>query len=325
MNAISIHRGGGEENLVGCILCHDVRTDRNEIVFRKGHVIRADDVPLLVACRWMELHLLELGPDDIAQREAGERLARSISGESVRVVPSGHRHLLKANQKGLLKIDVDSLARLNCLSNIAVCTLWNDQPVAEDQTVAEAQITPLAVARTTLEEAERIGPCVRVLPFVPREVVLWVRNERRIDGLSEKLRRFGCSIRETIELVGDAPAIRASFEKQAGATIFLIAGTNALDPLDPVFDALEQMGATMRRIGMPVHPGTLLWFATWRDVTIIGLPTCGLTSQTTAFDLVLPKLLAEGKLSAHDLASMGHGGILRGASRQVLESVDHVR
>ena len=40
--------------------------------------------------------------------------------------------------------------------------------------------------------------------------------------------------------------------------------------------------------------GTLLWIASWRDVTIIGLPSCGLGPRLTAFDLVLPKLLAEG-------------------------------
>ena len=74
----------------------------------------------------------------------------------------------------------------------------------------------------------------------------------------------------------------------------------------------------MQRIGLPVHPGTLLWIATWiasgiapsREITIVGLPTCGLGMQVTAFDLILSKLLAEGGIRDEDLAALGHGGIL---------------
>ena len=72
----------------------------------------------------------------------------------------------------------------------------------------------------------------------------------------------------------------------------------------------------MQKIGMPVHPGTLLWIAKRNNATIIGLPSCGLGPQVTAFDLVLPKLLAEGTMSNEDLAKLGHGGILNSADRQ---------
>lgn len=322
MKPVSIRRGG-EAILAGRVLCHDVRGDRNEIVFRKGHVIRDQDVPLLIACRWNELHLLELSHDDVGQREAGERLATSISGGGLRIVPAGHRHLLKSIQRGLLKVDVSALERLNSITGMAVFTLLNNQAVAEGEVVAEAQITPLAVERSRLEEAERLAPhLVRVLPFVPRDVVLWVRNERGVEGLTEKLRWFGCSVRETIALPDEATSIRASLEKKADARLFLIAGSNALDPLDPVFGALDQLGAKIEKNGMPVHPGTLLWVATWNEIAIVGLPTCGLGWQTTALDLVLAKLLAEGAIGARELAAMGHGGILRAVARPLLEPVD---
>jgi molybdopterin biosynthesis enzyme len=95
------------------------------------------------------------------------------------------------------------------------------------------------------------------------------------------------------------------------AELIVVSGANALDPLDPVFVALEQMGATMLRSGVPVHPGTLLWVATLGAATIIGLPSCGRGMGVTAFDLVLPKLLAQGTIRDEDLAALGHGGILR--------------
>ncbi|HEY3052415.1 MAG TPA: hypothetical protein VGK04_03405 [Thermoanaerobaculia bacterium] len=313
MRAFALRRGEKHGELVGRILCHDVRG-----VFRKGHVLRAEDIPLLIDASWSEIHLLELGPDDLDQRQAGERLAQILSSAGLESAPSRHRHVLKAKHNGLLKIDAAALQRLNSIAGIAVFTLMNDQVVSADQVVAEMQITPLAIERRAIEEAAREQSVVRLLSFVPRDVVVWMRDDRVLRALTEKLRWFGCDVREVLELPRDAASIREAMERRR-ESLFLVSGSNALDPLDPVFGALEQIGAKMQRIGMPVHPGTLLWIATWRETTIIGLPTCGLGPQVTAFDLVLPKILAEGGIRDEELAALGHGGILSFARARALE------
>lgn len=267
MKAFAVVRGAREAELVGRILCHDVRGARNEIVFRKGHALRVADVPLLIASPWSEIHLLELGPDDVGQREAGEQLANSLSSAALQSAASGHRHLLRASHDGLLKIDVGALQRLNGIPGMAVFTLFNDQVVSAGQVVAEAQITPLAVERRRIEEAQKIageaGGLIRILPFVPRGVIVLMRDGRVVRPLTEKLERFGCAVRAMAELPRDADSISRTMEGRAGsdATLFVVSGSNALDPLDPVFAALEQMGAKMQRVGVPMHPGTLLWVA----------------------------------------------------------------
>ncbi|HEV8657579.1 MAG TPA: hypothetical protein VGS96_03030 [Thermoanaerobaculia bacterium] len=313
MKAFALRRGEKHGELVGRILCHDVRG-----VFRKGHVLRADDIPLLIDASWSEIHLLELGPDDLDQRQAGERLAQILSSAGLESAPSRHRHVLRAKHNGLLKIDTAALQRLNNIPGIAVFTLMNDQVISADQVVAEMQITPLAIERRAIEEAAREQSVIRLLSFVPRDVVVWMRDDRVLRALGDKLRWFGCDVREVLDLPRDAASIRESMERRR-ESLFLVSGSNALDPLDPVFAALEQMGAKMQRIGMPVHPGTLLWIATWRETTIIGLPTCGLGPQVTAFDLVLPKILAEGGIRDEELAALGHGGILNFARARALE------
>ena len=304
MKAFAIRRGEKHGELIGRILCQDIRG-----VFRKGHVLRAEDIPLLIDASWTELHLLEPGPDDIPQREAGERLAQILSTAGIEIAPAGHRHILRAQHSGLLKIDASALQRLNGIQGIAVFTLRNDSVVSAGQIVAEAQITPLAIERRSIEEASRESEVVRILSFVPRDVVILKRDDRVLQALTGKLRWFGCGIREVVTLPGDAPSIREVIERQT-ATLLIVSGSNALDPLDPVFVALEEMGAKMQRLGMPVHPGTLLWIASAKSVTIIGLPSCGLGPRVTAFDLVFPKLLAEGTIRDEELAALGHGGIL---------------
>lgn len=302
MKALAAHRG---DPLAGRVLCHDVRG-----AFRKGHLLRAEDVAVLEALAWDELHLLELEEGDVGQREAGQRLAAALCCEGLQALPSGHRHVLKALHNGLVKIDVAALQRLNSVPGIAVYTMRNDEIAAQGQIVAEAQITGLAIERALLDGVDGAG-VIRLLPFIPRETVIWMRDDRHLAALETKLRGFGCAVSAVHQLPRDAEEIRASMEGAAGA-LFLVSGSNALDPLDPVFAALDSMGATMQRVGLPVHPGTLLWLASWRGITIIGLPTCGLGTQRTAFDLILPKLLAEGGIRDDELAALGHGGILSG-------------
>ena len=56
--------------------------------------------------------------------------------------------------------------------------------------------------------------------------------------------------------------------------------------------------------------GTLLWVANVDGAPVIGAPGCALFSRATAFDVLLPRLLAGEKLSRATLAQLGAGGLL---------------
>ncbi len=307
MRAFALRRGDKHGALAGTILCHDIRG-----VFRKGHALREEDIPLLIDAAWDEIHLLELAPDDIAQREAGQRLAQILSSDDVQIAPAGHRHILKAKHNGLFKVDVAALQRLNGIPGIAVFTLMNDSVVSAGEVVAEAQITPLAIERSALEQVS--AGIVRVLPFEPRDVFVFSRDDRDGTALTAKLESFGCRVEVC------SGTLQSSGVLKRTRSLIIVSGSNALDPLDPTFVELQQLDARLQRIGMPVHPGTLLWIATVNSATIIGLPSCGLGTGITAFDLVLPRLLAEGRIAEDELAALGHGGMLRHRKGPVLGS-----
>jgi hypothetical protein len=61
---------------------------------------------------------------------------------------------------------------------------------------------------------------------------------------------------------------------------------------------------------VPAHPGSLLWVAALGPLPVLGMPSCGMFSQATMFDLVLPRLLAGEPVGAGELAAFGHGGLL---------------
>ncbi len=66
----------------------------------------------------------------------------------------------------------------------------------------------------------------------------------------------------------------------------------------------------MERHGTPAHPGSLLWLAELRGCPVLGMPACGMFSQASSFDLILPRILAGEHVDNAVVAQLGHGGLL---------------
>ena len=307
--------------LLDRVLCHDVRDPAGKIAVPKGAHLDAPAVEILLATPWEEIHLLALEPGDVHEEEAGRRLAAAVTGEGVEVKGyTGGQWTLSATRRGLLRIDTARLTDANAYEGVSVFTLFSGQPVEAGETVAKAKVTPLAIPEQTLRALESLGGgLVAVAGFRPTTIGA-VANER----LEPKQRaRFESALKQKVDWFGSrllpvrfssatdqgvAGELRAL--RKEGAHVLIVAGASALDPLDPVFSALTLIGAPMERHGAPAHPGSLLWLARWDDAPVLGMPTCGMFSQATTFDLVLPRLLAGETIGNRELAALGHGGLL---------------
>jgi hypothetical protein len=206
---------------------------------------------------------------------------------------------------------------------MSVFTLLDGQPVEPGEVVAKAKVTPLVIAEESVRRVERIARAaaglVSVVGFRPETVgvvareTLDARQRTRFEGaLAQKVDWLGGRLLPVRYAGGSARAVADEIValRDLGATVLIVAGASALDPLDPVFGALALVGARMERHGAPAHPGSLLWLAWWEDRPLLGMPTCGMFSQATTFDLVLPRLATGERLSNRDLAELGHGGLL---------------
>jgi len=60
-----------------------------------------------------------------------------------------------------------------------------------------------------------------------------------------------------------------------------------------------------------VLPGSMFLMAYLKQIPILGLSGCVLHDAVSAFDLLLPRLLAGEKISRPDIVAMGHGGLQR--------------
>ena len=308
--------------LVGRVLCHEVRDAAGKVALGKGARIDADGARALLALPWEEIHLLALEPGDLHEEDAGRRLAAAVVGDGVDVKGyTGGQWTLTATRRGLLRVDAARLGAVNVHEGIAVFTLFDRQPVDRGETVAKAKVTPLVIGGDivrAVEDAAR-GGAVAVAAFraatlgtVARESLEPKQRARFESALKTKIDWFGGRLLP-VRFAGASPravADEMSALQADGADVLIVAGASALDPLDPVFGGLTLLGARIERHGAPAHPGSLLFLARWKDLPVLGMPTCGMFSQATTFDLVLPRLLAGEAIGNAEIAALGHGGLL---------------
>jgi hypothetical protein len=325
VKAIAQRREGATlETLLDRVLCHDVRDAAGKVAAPKGARVDADVARTLLRTPWEEIHLLALEPGDVHEEDAGRRLAAAVVGDGVEVRGyTGGQWTLAATRRGLLRIRTAALTEVNVREGMSVFTLFEGQPVEPGEAVAKAKVTPLAIPDTIVREVETVaaaaGGVILVAGFRPSTIGAVAR-----ESLDSRQRgRFESALKQKIDWLGGrllpvrfaGPSDRSVAEelralRHEGADVLIVAGASALDPLDPVFSGLTLLGAAMERHGAPAHPGSLLWLARWDKAPVLGMPTCGMFSQATTFDLVLPRLLAGEPIGNRELAGLGHGGLL---------------
>jgi molybdenum cofactor synthesis domain-containing protein len=318
------------EEAVGLPLAHDI----TEIVpgkhkgpaFRRGHIIRQEDVAKLLDVGKANIYVMELEKDELHEEDAARRLAKAAAGDNLELTdPSEGRVNLVAKIPGLLKVDSDLLYRLNSLGDIMLATLPTNWHVNQGTVVAGTRTIPVVVKENLVERAEalcRDKPIVNLLPMPAKRVHLIVTGSEVFTGriqdgfgpvVSRKVGEMGSNV-ESVKIAPDDPDIIATHikdAKQAGADVILVSGGMSVDPDDKTPEGIRRSGATVETHGFPVLPGSMFLMAYLDQTPVMGLSGCVLHDPFTAFDALLPRLLAGEKISRGDIMAMGHGGLQR--------------
>jgi molybdenum cofactor synthesis domain-containing protein len=318
------------EEAVGLPLAHDI----TEIIpgkhkgpaFRRGHIIRQEDVSKLLDVGKANIYVMELEKDELHEEDAARRLAKAAAGMNLKLTdPSEGRINLVAAISGLLKVDVDLLYRFNSLGDLMMATLPGDRYVSEGTVVAGTRTIPVLVKESLVQQAEALckdKPIVRVLPMPPKHIRLVVTGSEVFTGrikdgfgpiVSKKVGELGSSV-DSVELSPDDPDVIANHiknAKQAGAEIILVSGGMSVDPDDKTPEGIRRSGAKVETHGFPVLPGSMFVMAYLGDTPVMGLSGCVLHDPFTAFDALLPRLIAGEKITRADIMAMGHGGLAK--------------
>jgi hypothetical protein len=320
------------EDAIGMVLPHDI----TEIVqgtfkgpaFKKGHIIRQEDIEHLKRLGKEHIYVIKLEPHEIHEDEAARIMADALIGEGAR---SSSRAVegkitILADRDGLLKINKESLFRFNMLGEVMCSTLHDNTPVKKNEIIAGTRLIPLFSNRTIVEEAARIAvsdiPVIQVKPLRQTKVGLVItgneifhsRIQDRFEPvLREKLQNLGSAVL-LVRFAPDDPAVIAgeiSACLSAGADLIVTSGGMSVDPDDVTREGIRKAGAVDIVYGTPVLPGAMFLVGRIGEVPVLGLPACGMFHKITVFDLVLPRILTGETIGREELAELGHGGLCR--------------
>ena len=327
------------KDAVGRILCHDITQiipgQKKGPVFKKGHVVQAEDIPVLLSVGKENLYVWENEKGILHENDAAKILRDLCMGNSDMMEasePSEGKIEIRAAKKGLLKIDSKRLLKLNSLGQMMLATIRGNIVVNAGDKIAGTRIIPLAIEEKKMRHARRIvgkEPLLRILPFSPKKVGLVTTGSEIKKGLikdsfggvvKSKLLEFGAEVVGQTFPGDEAQAIKSDILSFAdgGADIVLCTGGMSVDPDDRTPAAIRASGAKIVSYGAPVLPGAMFLLSYLRRgkkrVPVLGLPGCVMYAARTVFDLVLPRLLCGEKIRAKDLNALGEGGLCLGCA-----------
>jgi len=169
----------------GMVLCHDI----TEIVpskfkgraFRKGHVVRREDIPRLLDLGKEHLYVMELNDRMLHEDDAAMRMASAAAGAGIDLtVPAEGKVELKARIEGLLKINVPALETINGIDEIVFASLHTHRMVTVGTTLAGCRVVPLVIERNKIEKGEEI--CKGAFPLFE---VKSLRSLKRLKTIKE--------------------------------------------------------------------------------------------------------------------------------------------
>ena len=320
------------QEAVGMVLGHDmtkiIPCEYKGPAFKKGHIIREEDIPHLLNIGKEHIYLLELNENQIHENEAAQRLANAVGGTNTCYEePSEGKVQIVAAQDGLLKVNREGLTKINSVDYIVVSTLHGNRLVKTGEKLAGVKVVPLIVDSKTIDTVEKIAgeyqDIIAVKPLKPLKTgiittgneVFYGRIQDRFGPvLQEKIGTYQATFGGTTFQPDDVAAITQAIldHAKAGAEIIIVTGGMSVDPDDVTPDAIRATGAEVITYGTPVLPGAMFMLAYLGKIAILGLPACGMFSKITVLDLIFPRILAGERLSKRDFAEMGYGGLCLG-------------
>lgn len=320
------------EEAVGMVLAHDltkvISKEYKGTCFKKGHIIQQEDIEVLKDIGKSHIYILALSQNDLHEEEAAQRIAKAGAGDGIYLtVPSEGKVLMKAQKKGILKINIQALEQINDIDMIILSTLHQYTVVEKDQIVAGTKVIPLVIEKQKIEQVEKIcshyGNVLEVSPMFPLKVGIVVTGSEVYYGriqdrfapvLQQKIVQLGGICIDTTFAPDDQKYIEGCITEliQKGAEMIMLSGGMAVDADDVTPLAIKETATEVISYGSPILPGAMLMVAYHHDIPIIGVPACGMFSKTTALDVYLPRMFAKEKLDKSDIVSLAHGGLCLG-------------
>jgi molybdenum cofactor synthesis domain-containing protein len=267
---------------IGTVLAHDITEIRpgefKGRAFKKGHIIRQEDVCHLQRLGKENLFVLNIADDEMHEDDAAYALANALMGEGVKIKgePKEGKINIIAETDGILKINKDALLEFNMLGDVMCATIHSNTIVKKGQTVAGTRAIPLIVKKNIVQAAVKIGEqtgnIIQVKEIRKPKVGVVITGNEVYHGkikdafapiITEKIKAIDGEIVGIYYAPDDESFIEARLREliNAGADLLITTGGMSVDPDDVTRFAIRNLGATDITYGSAVLPGAMFLVA----------------------------------------------------------------
>ena len=321
------------ENAVGHVLCHDItqiiKGVTKDAVFRKGHVVTEEDIPVLLSVGKENLYVWEKDESMLHENEAAEILYEICAGENMHgsEIKEGKIELI-ADIDGVLKIDREKLKAVNSIGEMMIASRHGDFPIRKGDKIAGTRVIPLVIEKEKMERAKEVAngnPIFKILPYCLKTAGVITTGSEVYKGrikdtftpvIEEKLSEYNVTMISHVLCPDDPDVVTKEIESMLEDRIDMIicTGGMSVDPDDQTPLAIKNAGTDIITYGAPVLPGAMFLLgykklADGKTIPIMGLPGCVMYAKRTIFDLVLARIVARDVITRSDLDALGEGGL----------------
>lgn len=317
------------EDAVGQVLCHDItqiiKGVTKDAVFRKGHVITEEDIPILLSVGKDHIYIWENDETMLHENEAADSLRAICQGDYMYATePKEGKIELFADVDGILLVDTERLRAVNALGELMIAVRPAGFTVKKGEKLAGMRVIPLVIEKEKLaraREAAGHAPLLRMIPYKQKTYGLVTTGNEIYHGrihdtftpvIEEKMREFGCQMKAHVVLDDNHEKITQAIRKMLGdgCDMVLCTGGMSVDPDDKTPLAIKNADVDVVSYGAPVLPGAMFLIGYTEDQRpVCGLPGCVMYAKRTIFDLILPRLIADVPVTKEWLAGLGYGGL----------------
>ena len=199
------------EDAVGMTLCHDItqiiRGVTKDVVFRKGHIIQPEDIPVLLSVGKDNIYVWENDGSPYHEDEAAEILRDMCMNDGMSASkPKKGKIEISAARGGLFLVDRERLRAVNSFGRMMMATRPGGVAVKAGDKLCGTRIIPLVIEKDYMAKAKVVAgdaSLLRLAEIKPKRYgIVTTGNEvyhGRIEDtftpvIVEKMAEFGCTM-----------------------------------------------------------------------------------------------------------------------------------
>ena len=160
------------EDAIGSVLCHDiteiVKDQRKGPRFKKGHIIKEEDIEVLLNLGKEHLYVFEKDETMMHENDAAEILCNLCFNDYMEKSGISEGKIeLTSTMDGLFKVNRKELFKINSFGQMMIATRQGNVPVKKGDKLAGMRIIPLVIEKEKMQQIqEKVQkPILKIMPY----------------------------------------------------------------------------------------------------------------------------------------------------------------